>query len=106
MDYGLLIATQDVPQSVRLFELGLEQRLANTSDVAMAKDAQAAGEELLLLAVGFGVLDPEELHQRLRHGEPGCSCGGARGRRLPRRRQSRHAQASWTVCERSLGSTD
>jgi hypothetical protein len=60
MDHGLLIATQDVPQGLGLVELGLEQRLANTSDVAMAKDAQAAGKELLLLAVGFGVLDSEE----------------------------------------------
>ena len=78
MHHGLLVASQDVPQRLRLLQFGLEQRLADPGDIAMPEDPKAAGEELLLLAVGFGVLGSEELHQRLRHGEPDRSGRGCR----------------------------
>jgi hypothetical protein len=60
--HGLLVATQDIAQRLGFFQLGLEQRLADPGNVSMPKDAQAAGEELLLFAIGFGVLGSEELH--------------------------------------------
>ena len=68
MNHGLLVAAQDVPQAVGLFQLGLQQGLADTGDISMPKDPKAAGEESLFFAVGFGVLGSKELHQRLRHG--------------------------------------
>src|SRR5207344_3358219 len=90
MHHRLLVTPQDVRQRFGLLDLGLQQRLADTSDVAVTEDSEAAGEELLLIPVGFGVLRAEEFHHRLRHGQPDGSW---------------HAQASSTVCERSLGST-
>ncbi len=53
MHHGLLVAAQDVGQRVGLLQLGLEQRLADAGDVAVAEDPETAGEELLLLAVGL-----------------------------------------------------
>ena len=71
MHHGLLVAGQDVGQRRRgRLELGLQQRLADTGDVAVPEDAEAAGEQLLPLAVALGVLDAQESHQRLRDGEP------------------------------------
>ena len=52
-----------------LLELGLQQRLPEPGHVAVAEDAEAAGEQLLLHPVGLGVLDAEELHHRLGDGQ-------------------------------------
>ena len=84
MHHGLLVAAKDVPQRLGFFELGLEQGLTDPGNVAMPEDAKAAGKELLLLAIGFGVLGSEELHQRLRNGQSHRSHWGARGGRPPR----------------------
>ena len=48
----------------------LEQRLADARDVAVAEDAEAAGEELLPLAVALGVLVGQEAHDGLGDGQP------------------------------------
>jgi hypothetical protein len=53
VDHGLLVAAQDVGQGVRFFELGLEQRLADASNISMPEDSKAAGEKSLFFAVGF-----------------------------------------------------
>ena len=44
-----------VPASTAV-DLGLQQRLAETRDVAVAEDAEAAGEELAALTVALDVL--------------------------------------------------
>jgi hypothetical protein len=44
----------------RCAQFGLKQRLAEASDVAMAEDAEASGEEHVLHAITFGALRGEE----------------------------------------------
>jgi hypothetical protein len=52
-------------------ELGvLVERLADPGDVAVAKDPEAAAEELMLHAVPLDVLRRKEADDRLRRGEP------------------------------------
>ena len=75
--HGLLVAAQDVRQGLGLLELGLQQGLAEACDVAVAEDAEAAGEQLLLDAVGLGVLGAEEPDHRLGDGEGDGRCGRA-----------------------------
>ena len=69
MHHGLLVAAEDVGQELGLRELGLEQRLPDAGHVAVAEDAEAAGEQLLLDAVALGVLGPEEADEGLGDGE-------------------------------------
>ena len=57
--HGLLVAGEDVGEARSLAgrrELVLQQRLADAGDVAVAEDAEAAGEQLLPLAVALGPL--------------------------------------------------
>ena len=68
--HRLLVAAEHVRQQLGLLELGLEQRLPDAGDVAVAEDAEAAGEELLLDPVGLAVLGAEEVDRRLRDGHP------------------------------------
>ena len=58
-----------VPASRRL-DLGLQQRLADACHVAVAEDAEAAGEELAAFAVAFDVLVGQEPNGGLGDGEP------------------------------------
>ena len=48
----------------------LEQRLADSGDVAVAEDAKATAEEAVADAVALHVLRGEEAHERLRRGQP------------------------------------
>jgi hypothetical protein len=50
----------------------LLERLANTRNATVAKDAQATGEERLALPIAFYVLTKKKSNDRLRGGEPGC----------------------------------
>ena len=77
--HGLLVAGEDVGQVLTVglgglvaavLELVLQERLADAGDVAVTEDAEAAGEELLPLAVALAPLVGEETHHGLRHGEP------------------------------------
>ena len=74
MHHGLLVAAEHVAQ-VRLGagldrrDLVLQQRLAEAGDVAVAEDAEGAGEELGALAVVLDVLVAEEPNGGLRDGE-------------------------------------
>ncbi len=62
MDHRLLVA------SLVVAEVGvLLERLADAGDVAVAEDAEAAGEEGLLHAVALGILLLQERDQRLCH---------------------------------------
>ena len=65
---GILAATCALP---RLPALGLQlhQRLAETGDVAVAKDAEAALDQPLPDPVTLGELAREELHDRLGDGQ-------------------------------------
>ena len=51
-------------------DLGLQQRLAHARHVAVAEDAEAAGEELAAFAVAFDVLVGQEANRSLGDGEP------------------------------------
>ncbi len=77
MDHPLLVAGQQVGQLGRAAELGLEQRLADAGDVAVAEDPEAAGDQAPALAVALGVLVGQEADERLGHGEPGGGRGHA-----------------------------
>jgi hypothetical protein len=66
VDHPLLVAGLVVGE----FVLILEQRLAYARDVAVAENAEAAGEEAPLLAVAFDVLVRQEADQRLGHSQP------------------------------------
>ena len=68
--HRLLVAALVVGQLTGRQQLGLQQRLADAGDVAVAEDAEAAGEELLPLAVALAPLVGEEAHHGLGHGEP------------------------------------
>src|SRR4029079_10747476 len=59
----------------------LAQRLAEAGDVAVAEDAEAAGEEARALPVALDLLRGQEADQRLGDGDPGhvatsigCTC--------------------------------
>ena len=56
--------------ALRRVDLGLQQRLADAGHVAVAEDAEAAGEELAALAVAFDVLVGQEANGGLGDGEP------------------------------------
>jgi hypothetical protein len=77
VDHPLLVARQQVGQLGRSAQLGLEQRLADAGDVAVAEDPEAAGDQALLLAVALGVLAGQEADERLGHGQPGRGWGHA-----------------------------
>ena len=66
MDHALLVAGHVVGELVRV----LAQGLADAGDVAVAEDAEAAGEQALLPAVALAVLVGQELDQGLGHGQP------------------------------------
>ena len=68
--HRLLVAAQHVGQCLRLLELGLQERLPEAGDVAVAEDPEAAGEQLLLDAVALGVLHRQEPHGRLGDRQP------------------------------------
>ena len=68
--HRLLVARQHVGQPLGIGELGLEQRLPDARHVAVAEDAEAAGDQPLLDAVALGVLVGQEPHQRLGHRQP------------------------------------
>ena len=55
---------------------GVEQRLPEAGDVAVAEDAEAALEEPVLDAVALAALRGEEPYGRLRDGEPDGCAGG------------------------------
>ena len=69
MHHALLVAGLEVPQAVGVVG-GLEQRLADAGDVAVAEDAEAAGEQRLLDAVALAALPGEEPHHCLPDREP------------------------------------
>ena len=84
VDHRLLVAGQVVRQVGRAVQLGLQQRLADAGDVAVAEDPEAAGDQPLLDAVALRVLGGQEPHQRLGDGEPdghACLPAEVRGRR-------------------------
>jgi hypothetical protein len=62
--------------------LVLLERLAEPGQVAVAEDAEAAGEEAAALAVALDLLDGEKAHQRLGDGQPHVrtSCGSMSSR--------------------------
>src|SRR5262249_20039918 len=70
VDHRLLVAGLVVGQRAGSLDLGLQQGLADAGDVAVAEDAEAAGEQLVLHAVPFAALRGEEADQRLGDGEP------------------------------------
>jgi hypothetical protein len=57
VDHRLLVAGLVVRQPGGIRQLGLEQRLTDAGDVAVAEDAEAAGEQLVAAAVALTVLD-------------------------------------------------
>ena len=65
VDHALLVARRVVGQQVAV----LVQRLAQPGDVAVTEDPVAAGDEPLAPAVALGLLDGQEAHQRLGHGQ-------------------------------------
>jgi hypothetical protein len=64
--HALLVSRQHVRHLVGL----LQQRLADARHVAVAEDAEAAGDQPLLDAVALGVLVRQEAHQRLADRQP------------------------------------
>ena len=68
--HGLLVAGLVVAQRAGVAQLGLQQRLAEPGHVAVAEDAEAAGEEPVLDAVPLAALRGQEPDQRLGDGEP------------------------------------
>jgi hypothetical protein len=61
-------------------ELGLQQRLAHAGDVAVAEDAETAGEQRVGHAVPLAALGREEPDDGLPDGEPHASLlNGSRG---------------------------
>jgi hypothetical protein len=58
----------------------LQQRLSDAGDVAVAEDAEAAGEEPLLVSVALDVLGDEEADGRLRDREADVAHGVLLGR--------------------------
>ena len=66
MDHRLLVAREHVGHLVAR----LEQRLTDAGDVAVAEDAEAAGDQPLLDPVALGVLVRQEADERLADGEP------------------------------------
>ena len=107
MHHGLLVAAQHVSQlrlgTVRPM-LGLQQRLADAGHVAVAEDAEAAGEELAALAVAFDVLVGQEPDRGLRDGESHGRLGVRRLERgcfgnhghAPRGSQGQPGSTSWS----------
>ena len=95
VDHRLLVARRVVGQQVVV----LLQRLAEAGDVAVAEDAEAAGEEALAPPVALDVLGGEEADERLRDGEAtvlmpgplevGQASASRRRRRAARRRARR-----------------
>ena len=84
VDHGLLVAGEVVGQVRAAVQLGLQQRLADAGDVAVAEDAEAPGDQPLLAAVALGVLGGQEPDERLRDGEPdghACLLGWVSGSR-------------------------
>ncbi len=72
MDHRLLVAGLVEGQRVGV----LLQRLPDAGDVAVAEDAEAAGEEAVALAVALDALGGEEADEGLGDGQPhaGTSC--------------------------------
>ena len=70
VNHGLLVAALVIRQGARLGQLGLEQGLPHSREVAVPEDAEAAREQPLLGAVPLGHLVGEERDDRLRHGQP------------------------------------
>ena len=66
VDHRLLVARLVERQQVAV----LLQRLADAGDVAVAEDAEAAGEEALAAAVALDLLRRQESDERLGDGEP------------------------------------
>ena len=76
--HGLLVPALVVPQVIAR----LQQRLADTGDVAVTEDAEAASKEPAGDAVALAVLDGEEADEGLRHRQPhGASPAEVRGSR-------------------------
>ncbi len=73
--HGLFVAALEVGQ--RAF--GLQERLADARDVAVAEDAPAGADEPAALPVPLGVLVGEELHQGLRDGAAAGRTSGRGG---------------------------
>ena len=69
MHHALLVAGLEVPQALGVVG-GLEQRLADAGDVAVAEDAEAASEQRLLDPVALAALLGEEPHHCLPDSEP------------------------------------
>ena len=65
MDHRLLVAREHVGHVVAR----LEQGLADAGDVAVAEDAEAAGDQPLLYPVALGVLVGQEPDQGLGDGQ-------------------------------------
>jgi hypothetical protein len=63
--HGLLVPREVAGEPV----LRLDQRLANTGDVPVTKNAEDAGEERLFDAVEARVLLGQEFNERLPHGK-------------------------------------
>lgn len=90
--HRLFIAAEHVGEcrltaGVEILDLGLQECLPQSGDVAVPEDSEAAGEQLGALAVAFGVLVGEEADDSLRNGEvygrlvarwtiAGCVIGG------------------------------
>jgi hypothetical protein len=66
VDHRLLVARLVVGQDVGV----LLERLPHAAEVAVAEDAEAAGEEGLAAPVALDVLSGEEADERLGDGEP------------------------------------
>ena len=73
VDHALLVAGHVVGEPVGI----LAQGLADAGDVAVAEDAEAAGDQALGIPVALAVLVGQELDQGLGHGQP------PRGHTLP-----------------------
>jgi hypothetical protein len=67
--HALLVAGEVVGHVTRFGHL--EQGLPDARDVAVAEDAEHAGDQALFDAVALAVLVGQERHQRLGHGQPG-----------------------------------
>ena len=79
VNHRLLVAGEVVGELVP----GFEKRLSHSGNVAVAEDAEAAGEETVALAVALNLLGCEEAHQCLgdgqSHGRPRCDVIGNLG---------------------------
>ncbi len=70
MNHGLLVAALVIGEGARLGQLGLEQGLPHSREVAVPEDAEAAREQPLLGPIALGHLVGKERDDRLGHGQP------------------------------------